>query len=77
MGCEEGAVAEGFAQDDDLFRVDVPPNDGVPLRAAARGVIALGVLAKEMGLKASEVVPREGASPLNSNGMASGCAKLP
>ena len=77
IACEEGAVVEGFAKDNDLFRVDVPPNDGVSLKVAARSVIALGVAAKEMGLKASEVVPREGASPLNSNGMMSDCEQLP
>ena len=77
MGCEEGAVVEGFAKDDDLLIVDVPPNDGVPPKGTVRGVIALGVAAKEMGLKASEVVPREGASPLKSNGMVPECAHLP
>ena len=70
MSCEAGAVDEEFEKDDGLLNADVPPNTCLPAKVVACGVMALGMAAKEKGLKASEVEPNEGASPVNSNGIA-------
>lgn len=74
--CEDGRGEGGFANDDDPLRLGVLPNDGAPPKANGRGEVATEDAANEKGLKASEVEPSVGASPLNSNGMVKQCYAL-
>jgi hypothetical protein len=67
--CEDCGTEKEVANDDDLLRVGVLPNDATPPNVGGRAEFAVGDAANEKGVKASEVEPSGGASPLNSNGM--------